>query len=892
MKNKFTMNHVPKGPKNILIMVGAFLFGIIMLTYLTDYSRQVKTMHYSSFIAAVEQGKVKSVQIAGQDVYGVLNDKDGTRFEATIVDTPRNWDLLKEHGVDIHVIPVSSSYGMWYMVFLSLLLLLPLAVWYFFRRGQGSGGSGSSIFNMGKSRARMVMPSMINVGFNSVAGSKQAKEALADIVDFLKNPEKYRRLGAKIPRGVLLVGEPGNGKTLLAKAVAGEANCPFFSITGSDFIEVFVGVGAARVRDLFAQARKHAPAIIFIDEIDAIGRSRGSGFGGGHDEREQTLNQLLTEMDGFDALNSNVIVIAATNIPEVLDKALLRPGRFDRWVTVEYPDTQTRKEILEIHTRKVRVEDAIDFEQLAQETAGFSGADLENLVNEAAISCSKKNQKKVGMQDLLDARTAILESRKKASMGSGAMLGKSSSKPKMFMPTQVKTKFDDVAGIPEAKEELQEVVDFLKNPEKYRRLGATLPSGVLLVGEPGNGKTLLAKAVAGEANCPFFSVSASDFVEMYVGVGASRVRELFAQVRKHSPSIVFIDEIDAVGGKRVAGFDGGSDERAQTLNQLLTEMDGFNSEGSTVIVMAATNRPDMLDNALLRPGRFDRRVDVPYPDIKSREQILAVHAKKIKLDTDVDLMRIARGTPGFSGADLANLVNEAALLATKHQEKQTVSMTDFEQARDKILLGKELRSVVLSPKEREMVAFHESGHTLIRLLLPDHADPLHKVTILPRGKALGVSYSLPDREKYLATKEEIFADIMVALGGRVAETIIFNVLSSGAADDFNKASHAARNMVCRYGMTDELGTVVYNQGNGQFEYSQKTAEKIDEVVHNLLKDAQQRTEKLLKDNRDKLDLLAKTLLEKETLYADEIYKLLGIEPRESFRLTDKALADA
>ncbi|MEX0940542.1 MAG: ATP-dependent zinc metalloprotease FtsH [Candidatus Babeliales bacterium] len=886
MRHRMRNNSFAKGPKGVFIIVFFFLVSILALTKLTDYTRHVKTMNYSSFIDAVERGDVKSVHIAGQDVYGAL--KDGSRFEAVIAEGAQNFDTLRKHDVEFSVAPNSSPLGPWYIFLLMILLTVPLGIWYFFKQNRNGSGGSSGIFSMGKSRAKMFNPSMISATFDSVAGVHEAKSALKDVVDFLKNPDKYHRLGAKVPRGILLVGEPGNGKTLLAKAIAGEANCPFFSITGSDFIEVFVGVGAARVRDLFAQARKNSPCIIFIDEIDAIGRSRGSGFGGGHDEREQTLNQLLTEMDGFETYQSPVIVIAATNIPDVLDKALLRPGRFDRWVTVQYPDQEAREQILKIHAGNVKIDADVDLEYLAKETAGFSGADLANLMNEAAINASKKNQNSVSMQDLTEAHKSMMRNRDATSSGNaGNMLAKGSSKPKMFMPTQVKTKFADVAGIPEAKEELQDVVDFLKTPEKYRRLGARLPKGLLLVGDPGNGKTLLAKAVAGEANCPFFSVSASDFVEMYVGVGASRVRDLFGQARRHMPSIIFIDEIDAVGGKRVAGFDGGSDERAQTLNQLLTEMDGFNSEDSSIIIMAATNRPDILDNALLRPGRFDKRIDVPYPDLKSREQILQVHAKNIKIDPAVDVTRIARGTPGFSGADLAHLVNEAALIATKKTEQETVTMYDFEDARDKIMLGKELRSIVLSDQERNMVAYHESGHALVRLLLPKVSDPLHKVTIVPRGKALGVTHSLPEKDKYLSTKEELFTLLMVCLGGRIAEQLFFNVLSSGAADDFQKATHWARKMVCSYGMTDELGPVVYNQGRGEFEYSQKTAERIDDVVHKVLADAQAQTEELLRSNKDKLEKLALALLEKETLFADEIYALLNIQPRESFKLVDK-----
>ncbi|MGB8467605.1 MAG: ATP-dependent zinc metalloprotease FtsH [Candidatus Babeliales bacterium] len=885
MKYKF-WNSLSRGPKNVFIIAFIFMASIAVLTKLTDYTRQVKVLSYSKFVKAIEADTVQSVHVAGQEVFGIA--RDGTRFEATIAENAPIYDLLKQHNVEYSVSSGSNAVSPWYFFFLVMFVGAPLAVWYFMRQAKGSN-NGGGIFSMGKSRARMFTPSMIKANFDSVAGAQEAKSALQDIVDFLKNPEKYQRLGAKVPRGVLLVGEPGNGKTLLAKAVAGEANCPFFSITGSDFIEVFVGVGAARVRDLFTQARKQAPAIIFIDEIDAIGRSRGSGFGGGHDEREQTLNQLLTEMDGFETAHSPVIVIAATNMPDVLDKALLRPGRFDRWVTVQYPDTQAREQILRIHGRDVRLAEDVDLGIIARDTAGFSGADLANLMNEAAIRASKKNQDVITMEDLLEAHKHILQSREH-SVGStgGNALTRGTSKPKMFVPAQVKTKFADVAGIPEAKEELMEVVDFLKNPEKFKRLGARLPKGVLMVGDPGNGKTLLAKAVAGEANCPFFSVSGSDFIEIYVGVGASRVRELFAQARRHMPSIIFIDEIDAVGGKRNNGLDGGNDERAQTLNQLLTEMDGFNSDNAPVLVIAATNRPDILDTALTRPGRFDKRVDVPYPDVSSREKILHVHAKQIKIDESVQLDRIARGTPGFSGAELAHLVNEAAIIATK-KEHALVTMHDFEEARDKIMLGKELKSVVLSGAEREMVAFHEAGHAMIRLLLPETADPLHKVTIVPRGSALGVTHSLPERDKYLSTEPELRTLLMVCLGGRVAELIQFKLLSSGASNDFEKATEIARRMVCQYGMDPELGPVVYKQNGERQAYSQKTAEKIDQAVQELLRDLHEKTRQLLEEHKDKLDRLAHALLEKETLYADEIYALLGIEPRESFRLVDQGI---
>lgn len=887
MKYKFWETFV-RGSRGIIMIAIIFMVAVGVLARLTDYTRQVKVLSYSKFIKAVETDEVNAIHVAGQEVYGSL--KDNVRFETIIPENAPIFDLLKQHNVEYSVASAANAFSPWYFFIMMMLVGISLAVWYFMRQSRGTNNSGGGgIFSMGKSRARMFTPAMIKVNFDSVAGAQEAKAALRDIVDFLKNPAKYERIGAKIPRGVLLVGEPGNGKTLLAKAVAGEANCPFFSITGSDFIEVFVGVGAARVRDLFAQARKNAPSIVFIDEIDAIGRSRGSGFGGGHDEREQTLNQLLTEMDGFESSHAPVIVIAATNIPDVLDKALLRPGRFDRWVTVQYPDTNAREQILRIHMGSVTLASDVDVAALARETAGFSGADLANLVNEAAIIASKKNKDVVEMQDLLDAHRHVLQSRENSVGigGGGNVLTKGSSKPKMFMPAQVKTKFSDVAGVPEAKEELMEVVDFLRNPEKYKRLGARLPKGVLLIGDPGNGKTLLAKAVAGEANCPFFSVSGSDFIEMFVGVGASRVRELFAQARRHMPSIIFIDEIDAIGGKRVDRSGGGSDEYTQTLNQLLTEMDGFSSENAPILIIGATNRPDMLDSALTRPGRFDRHIEVPYPDVASREKILQVHAARVKLDTAADLVRIARGTPGFSGADLANLVNEATLIATKKGHDQ-VTMHDFEEGRDKIMLGKERKSVILSEKERIMVAYHESGHALVRLLLPETADPLHKITIVPRGKALGVAYSLPERDQYLHTEPELRTMLMVALGGRVAELIQFGILSSGASDDFRKATDIAHQMVCNFGMDPELGTVTYVQNKyGQFEFSQKTAEQIDHAVKSLIQGLHEKTQALLKEHKHMLDALAKELLAKETLYADEIYALLNIKPRESFKLVDQ-----
>lgn len=458
----------------------------------------------------------------------------------------------------------------------------------------------------------------------------------------------------------------------------------------------------------------------------------------------------------------------------------------------------------------------------------------------------------------------------------------SKSKAKLFNPAQIKVTFDSVAGVKEAKEELFDVVDYLKNPEKYKRLGAKLTRGVLLVGEPGNGKTLLAKAVAGEANCPFFSVSGSDFIEVFVGVGAGRVRDLFAQARKNSPSIIFIDEIDAVGRQRGSGQGGGHDEREQTLNQLLTEMDGFETHAASVIVIAATNRADVLDKALLRPGRFDRRVEIPFPDLISREEILQVQSQGVKMDSSINLNHIARCTPGFSGADLANLINEAAINASKHNQDK-VYLKDIDEARDKMMLGKEMKTRIFTQEERKVTAFHEAGHTLVRLLLHEECDPLHKVTIVPRGRALGVTHFLPERDKHSMSRVEMVGDIMAALGGRAAEELVFNKLATGASSDFARATDIAHKMIRFYGMSKVLGLVSYTP-QGPYGYSEETARLIDQEIRSLMQECYDKVLALLADNKDKLHKLAETLLEKETLYADEIYQLLNIPARASFRL--------
>jgi len=466
--------------------------------------------------------------------------------------------------------------------------------------------------------------------------------------------------------------------------------------------------------------------------------------------------------------------------------------------------------------------------------------------------------------------------------GSQAMsFGK--SKAKMLLDSKVKTTFKDVAGIDEEKKELEEIVDFLKNGEKYMKLGAKIPKGVLLVGPPGTGKTLMAKAVAGEANVPFFSISGSDFVEMFVGVGASRVRDLFEQAKKHQPCIIFIDEIDAVGRQRGAGLGGGHDEREQTLNQLLVEMDGFDAN-TNIIVIAATNRPDILDNALLRPGRFDRQIYINAPDVKGREQILEVHAKNKKLDSDVDLKILAKRTPGFTGADLQNLLNESALLAAR-KNKDKINMEDVDVSIDRVIAGVEKKSRVLTDKDKELTSYHEVGHALIDKLLPD-ANELHKVSIIPRGMALGVTWTRPKDESVHVSKAKLLAKIAVSLGGRAAEEIVYgkNEVSTGASQDLINVTDMARKMVTAWGMSDKLGPMAYgkNQENvfmgrdfgHQRDYSEQIAYEIDEEIKNIVEERYELAKKLLIENRDMLEAISKELLDKETIDEQEFQEIM------------------
>jgi cell division protease FtsH len=475
--------------------------------------------------------------------------------------------------------------------------------------------------------------------------------------------------------------------------------------------------------------------------------------------------------------------------------------------------------------------------------------------------------------------------------GKGGAFSFGKSRARMMDESANTVTFADVAGCDEAKEDVAELVDFLRDPSKFQKLGGRIPRGVLMVGNPGTGKTLLAKAIAGEAKVPFFSISGSDFVEMFVGVGAARVRDMFEQAKKHAPCIIFIDEIDAVGRQRGAGLGGGNDEREQTLNQLLVEMDGF--EGTAgVIVIAATNRPDVLDPALLRPGRFDRQVVVPLPDIRGREQILMVHMRKVPVAPDVKADIIARGTPGFSGADLANLVNEAALFAARGN-KRLVDMEDFERAKDKIMMGAERRSMVMPEEERRNTAYHESGHVLVAKLLPK-TDPVHKVTIIPRGRALGVTMQLPEQDRYSQDRDRLLNTIAVLFGGRIAEEIFMNQMTTGASNDFERATDIARRMVTQWGMSESLGTMVYGENEGEVflgrsitthkNVSEATMQQVDAEIRRIIDQQYGLARRLIEENRDKVEAMTQALLEWETLDAEQINDIMeGKPPREPKR---------
>ena len=695
-----------------------------------------------------------------------------------------------------------------------------------------------------------------NVTFDDVAGVKKSKGKILQIVDFLKRPDYYTRLGAKIPRGVLLSGPSGTGKTLIAKAMANSADVPFISVTGPDLANIY-NDPVARMHSLFKEAREKSPCIIFIDEIEAIGAVDDRY--GTNQSRTPALSQLLLEMDGM-GNNSGVIVLAVCNHQDRLDKSLLRAGRLDRHIYVAQPTLEERAQIFELYLKDVKLAADVDMNKLAEITSGLSGADISKVCNDAAFTATVADEDTVHFSYFEQAIENVRKGMEDKSMEMGTI------------------KFADVAGMDEAKREVTEIVDFLKHPEKYSHLGGRIPKGALLVGPPGTGKTMLAKAVAGEAHVPFFSRSGSEFVEMYVGVGASRVRELFAEAREKAPCVVFIDEIDAVGTKRSnLGY---NSEHDQTLNQLLTEMDGIDG-ASGVVVLAATNREDILDDALKRPGRFDRHIHITLPSLFDREAIFKVHLKKVKVDESVDLADLARQTTGMSGAEIANVCNEAAIIAAR-AGKPTVTVEDFNEAIDKVTMGLENKSLLMTREDVYETAVHEAGHTTAIWLL-EHVEPLVKISIVPRGQALGVNMLLP--EEKVGMKKEAFLDkICTFMGGRAAEELFLGTIGTGALNDMQQATRIARSMVMYYGMSERMPNVSYYdpQGTlGERPYSDERARLIDEETSRIVNEQYARAKKLISEHAEQHHKVVDALMEKEVIFPSDVEAIFGKRPWKS-----------
>ncbi|MEY2517061.1 MAG: cell division protease FtsH [bacterium] len=745
-------------------------------------------------------------------------------------------------------------------------LILTIVVLYFILSVRG----GDGLFSRSRPSARI---DDVDVTFDDVAGQEQAVMELREISDFLSDTDRYAEIGAQIPRGILLFGPPGCGKTLMARALAGESGAAFYSISGSDFVEMYVGVGARRVRDLFKEAREQAPSIIFIDELDSVGRRRaGSGPGnvGSSEEQGQALNQLLAEIDGFSPAQG-VIVVGATNRPDVLDPALLRPGRFDRAIGLELPDEPGRREVLAVHARGKPLAAGVDLDSIARRTVGMTGADLASLFNEAALLTARARRTSIEPADLEVALERVRdapERQRRLSMRD-RRIGQS------FLHGERVT-FADVAGIDHVIDELAEVREYLADRKRFESLGARVPMGFLLAGPPGTGKTLLAHALAGESNAAFISVAATEFNETYVGEGAARVRDLFAQARGVAPAIVFIDEIDSIGGQRGVGH-GDNSERAQTLNQLLIELDAFGRNKTMVIVLAATNRPDMLDAALTRPGRFDRKLTLELPDLEARREILALHARKTHLDPDVDLDALARLTFGLSGADLANLLNEAALLAARLGDA-SVRQAQVEDAFDRVGVGI-ANARPLSDEDRRVVAYHEAGHGLVARALPG-GRVLHKISIVARGDVAGVTWIPESADRKLHSRTVLIERMATLLGGRTAEELVFGEPSDGAGSDLQRVGAIARRMVTVLGMSDAVGSMSYADDNGYhgIMYSDDTAQLIDDEARRFVREAEQLARSVLGEQRAALDRVAAALLERETLTLDDVFEIAGPAP--------------
>lgn len=701
------------------------------------------------------------------------------------------------------------------------------------------------------------------VRLDHVIGIDDLKLEAAEIVDLLKRGQAMRDIGAKIPKGILLIGPPGVGKTLLAKAIANEAGVPFYGLSASYFRSMWAGEGAGRIRAIYTQARKSPSAIVFIDEIDALaGQEAVQGMG---NQRSNELNEILVQLDGVG--RSNVITICATNREQNLDTAFYRAGRFDRKVYIGLPDGEARTKMFELYIAKVKTTGKLDLGKLGKDSVNFSGADINACVNEAAILAVRAGRKELSQDDLEEAV-------KKISVTAGHKLNTSGLS--LARVPDLDVKLDDIKGMDEAKAEAAEVVALLKNIDIVTESGLKNPKGVLLVGPPGTGKTMLAKAIANEAGVPFYALSGSDFVQVWVGLGAQRIRAVYEQARRSGkPAIVFIDEIDALGHSR--GVDhgaGGKQEHNQTLNQFLAELDGFGKH--KVLTIGATNNASMLDAALLRPGRFDRRIDVPMPNLEGREAILGHYTSKLKMEFDpsVHLLEIARMTVFSSGADLANIVNEAGLKAIREGRLQ-ITHRDLVAAIQRVLFGIE-RSQHIVLQDLWATAYHEAGHTLVSYFR-NKRDRIQVVTIVPVGHALGYMWRVDkeDRFHHAPNKHELLVDIEVSLGGYAAESLFMETTTSGVSSDLQKVANVARRMVRDWGMGSFKFSLSAAQGDGRdYEASEETKRIVDQEVKQIVDGCLENVQNLLRTKRRELDEIAKSLVEKETLYYKDLVAIL------------------
>ena len=851
--------------------MAVLVIGYVQVIVATQPHPVGSRLDFSRMVELAETGRIQRATILDVDsvVQGTYRRPGGARVEfyTPFLRSMSSRDILVEvlqnNEVELRIDQQIVKGILPYLSFLlPSLILITLLVYFIAMRQAGTG-----LFAQ-KSGARKATKDMMARGFDDVAGQDAALTELREISDFLADPERFAEVGARVPKGVLLYGPPGCGKTLLAQAVAGESGAAFYSISGSDFVEMYVGVGAARVRELFKEARENAPAIVFIDEIDAVARKRRSGPASSGEEQSQALNQLLTEMDGFER-GSGTIVIGATNRPDDLDAALLRPGRFDRTVSVDRPDEAGRAAILALHARGKPLATGTDVADVARRAIGFTGADLENVMNEAALLTARARNKEIGQRELDEALTRILEAperQRRLSMRDRSIGQQSLGAERVT--------FADVAGIGEARDELQEITDYLRDPSRFTALGARFPRGFLISGPPGCGKTLLARAVAGESNAAFLAVAATEFTETFVGEGAARVRDLFSQARAMAPAIVFIDEIDAIGAKRGAASDGHR-EREQTLNQILIELDGFRQREG-IIIMAATNRPDILDSALTRSGRFDREITVDLPDHTGRREILQVHVGSKRLATGVDLDALAGMTRGLSGADLASIMNEAALLGARRGETE-ITMTSLNQAVERTTMGIG-RAHVMTDEERRVIAVHEAGHVIVALAMPDGNLP-HMVSIIPSGRTLGRAWITDSHDRLSRSRAGLIDDMAVLLGGRAAEHLVFGDSGTSVSSDLRRVAETAHYMVRELGMSNEVGPLGYGHNGDGIAPSDETAHAIDAAARRLVEEAQARADAILRGSSDALDRLTDALLESETLDSAQIRKLVRVPAR-------------